>query len=458
MADTELNVILRLTDEMSKNMEKARNSVKEMGEDIRQTGRQLQMFGRNVAFLGAAITGPLALAFKTASEYSTEANIAMNNLKNATINLQTAIGTALSPVMNSIASTVQKLTNWFNSLDETTRRNITQLVFIGGILLTVGGAITILIAKITMLTGALMAFAAVHPYILAVTIAIAGLILFFDKLNMIATPVLNFLQLGASNAAIAFLHFTEAINNALAGIMSKIPGMKGWADEFTRGAERNVDLIAEIQTRIDNIKSGGTGELAAGFDELMAKLDTFFKKFQLGATTTIPAAVKVMDATFKTLATTFSAISTAASSALSSISAYFVQAQGESKKFATTIKALRIAETIINTAAAVMLAWATYPYPMSAVIAGFAIAAGAFQVATIAAQEMAAGGIVTRPTLALIGEAGPEAIIPLNRRGGYGGGDINIVMENVSFRSENDIEDVMIRLSNLISVKTRSKI
>ena len=37
---------------------------------------------------------------------------------------------------------------------------------------------------------------------------------------------------------------------------------------------------------------------------------------------------------------------------------------------------------------------------------------------------MATGGIVTRPTLALIGEAGPEAVIPLNRAGtiGMGGG------------------------------------
>jgi hypothetical protein len=37
---------------------------------------------------------------------------------------------------------------------------------------------------------------------------------------------------------------------------------------------------------------------------------------------------------------------------------------------------------------------------------------------------LAAGGIVTKPTLALIGEAGPEAVVPLSRyqRGGGGGG------------------------------------
>ena len=35
---------------------------------------------------------------------------------------------------------------------------------------------------------------------------------------------------------------------------------------------------------------------------------------------------------------------------------------------------------------------------------------------------LAEGGIVTGPTLALIGEAGPEAVIPLDRAGNMGGG------------------------------------
>ncbi|KKM92200.1 hypothetical protein LCGC14_1220880 [marine sediment metagenome] len=41
--------------------------------------------------------------------------------------------------------------------------------------------------------------------------------------------------------------------------------------------------------------------------------------------------------------------------------------------------------------------------------------------------NMANGGIVTRPTIARIGEAGPEAVIPLNRLG-LGGGGANIII------------------------------
>ena len=37
-------------------------------------------------------------------------------------------------------------------------------------------------------------------------------------------------------------------------------------------------------------------------------------------------------------------------------------------------------------------------------------------------KAMATGGVVTSPTMALIGEAGPEAVIPLDKMGGMGGG------------------------------------
>jgi len=40
--------------------------------------------------------------------------------------------------------------------------------------------------------------------------------------------------------------------------------------------------------------------------------------------------------------------------------------------------------------------------------------------------KLADGGIVTGPTLAIIGEAGPEAVVPLDRAGGMGGVTINV--------------------------------
>ena len=45
----------------------------------------------------------------------------------------------------------------------------------------------------------------------------------------------------------------------------------------------------------------------------------------------------------------------------------------------------------------------------------------------ISIPRLQAGGIVTRPTTALIGEAGPEAIIPLNRAAGLGGPTVTVI-------------------------------
>ena len=46
---------------------------------------------------------------------------------------------------------------------------------------------------------------------------------------------------------------------------------------------------------------------------------------------------------------------------------------------------------------------------------------------------LATGGIVKSPTLAMIGESGPEAVVPLDRMGGMGGGgtEIHIHAENL---------------------------
>ena len=43
---------------------------------------------------------------------------------------------------------------------------------------------------------------------------------------------------------------------------------------------------------------------------------------------------------------------------------------------------------------------------------------------------LASGGIVTRPTLAMVGESGPEAVIPLSQLGGGRGGDLEVIINN----------------------------
>lgn len=53
---------------------------------------------------------------------------------------------------------------------------------------------------------------------------------------------------------------------------------------------------------------------------------------------------------------------------------------------------------------------------------------------------LAEGGIVSRPTLAMVGEAGPEAIIPLNKTGSFGGNYNISPTYNISATVSNDVD------------------
>jgi hypothetical protein len=72
---------------------------------------------------------------------------------------------------------------------------------------------------------------------------------------------------------------------------------------------------------------------------------------------------------------------------------------------------------------------------------------------TATIPAMADGGIVTRPTLALIGERGPEAVVPLSRGGGYSGGDTynNIHIYGPVIRDETDIDMLTSEISRRIA-------
>jgi flagellar biosynthesis protein FliQ len=97
-------------------------------------------------------------------------------------------------------------------------------------------------------------------------------------------------------------------------------------------------------------------------------------------------------------------------------------------KQAEANKKSSLMQAVVNTALAVTSALSTKPFfPLGLIAAAAALAAGYIQVRVIQAQaipQMAEGGIVTRATNIIAGEAGPEAIIPLNKM--MGGNTINV--------------------------------
>jgi hypothetical protein len=82
------------------------------------------------------------------------------------------------------------------------------------------------------------------------------------------------------------------------------------------------------------------------------------------------------------------------------------------KKFFAAQKAAAIALAIVNTYQGATKALATYPPPFNFIAAAATVASGLAQVATIRAQTMQRGGALQGGQAAIIGEDGPELIVP----------------------------------------------
>src|SRR5690606_2467639 len=66
---------------------------------------------------------------------------------------------------------------------------------------------------------------------------------------------------------------------------------------------------------------------------------------------------------------------------------------------------------------------------------GYRVERALFEAAPPRIPALASGGIVTRPTLALVGEAGPEAVVPLD---GRGFGTVNITIQRMEVQDGRD--------------------
>ena len=70
--------------------------------------------------------------------------------------------------------------------------------------------------------------------------------------------------------------------------------------------------------------------------------------------------------------------------------------------------------------------------------------------------RLAEGGIVTQPTVAMLGEAGPEAVVPLSRGGGVAAG-ITITGNTFNVRNDQDIKLIAQELYTMIDRTNRGR-
>ena len=122
------------------------------------------------------------------------------------------------------------------------------------------------------------------------------------------------------------------------------------------------------------------------------------------------------------------------------------------KSAAKREKAVALLSAIVNTAAAVVKALPNIPLSIAIGVLG-AIQVGIIAAAPLPLKE---GGVVMRPTIAEIGEAGPEAVIPLNKLGKFGMQSpvMNLKMSVYNYGDINnvgDLDDIADQLSKRVT-------
>ena len=426
MAETQISILLKLVDEASeeikkvntvirKNVEASAKSLREFSEDFKRLGKTISQVGSTLTAFGAGITGPFLIALRNAAKESIGLNNSLRAIDSVFRELSVTIASSLAPIVNNFAVLLQRLLAWFNSLDPVLRNTIVQTTFLTGVLLSISGIVTlltgkiiILIANISKLASSLLMFALANPVLTALTIALVsfGVVLLRNRefanmvLNAFQTLFLS-LQQGFFEARAAITGFVSSGLESLAQLyefLQKLPGpLKGFYQEAqiaALGASNslrqmaNEDLVnAKIKAiELEQIFTTGTGSWGEGFDRVRDKVNGLVGAIKnIGSTSTgVVAQAKL----------SFNQLLNGATETLSTLSSALEGAAAQNKAFAKAAGVVALSLAIINTAAGGTRAFKDYSWPFSLLVGGIIAAAGAIQIATIAAQKFHEGGMV----------------------------------------------------------------
>jgi len=313
----ELEIIMKLKDEVSKrlqgiegNLQKFANSCKQLGGTLRQVGREIAQVGQNLVFMGGALTGPLALAFKSAEKYSLSVSNELKRLDNAFIGLRVSIAEALVPVAHKLANVFGNLLNMWNSLTPATQQMIVQTIAVTGIFMTLSGVVVALIGRLIRLSGLIIGlvgklalFALAHPWIAGIAVAVSILIVVFLKFRDAAVPVLNAVEIGAE---MVYIGFVKLIKYLLVGfdklalglekfydVLGKLPGKLGEpyreASEHIKRFRDNLQGLIKasdaemdrVGNKISNVLVTGEGSLVKGYDKAKNAINGFLMPLRI---------------------------------------------------------------------------------------------------------------------------------------------------------------------------------
>lgn len=256
-------------------------------------------------------------------------------------------------------------------------------------------------------------------------------------------------------AAKAFVEQKRELKDAVNQLTMSELEYKRWALEEERIAEeariqnskelsaaQKEDLLAQLETYYAEKKAQDERD-ASGWTELLKNTtETLSGLFEGFLTGTLDAFQKWGEEGGSILETLGGAFKSLVSDALGALKNLVVGMLTSAAKEILAAQAVTIAHTIESVMTSI-------PFPLNLALVGGAIAAVS---ALFRKIKLGEGGIVTGPTLAMIGERGPEAVIPLDRAGvlGMAGAGVTLRQNNYFYGSINnagDLDEISRRLA-----------
>lgn len=437
MPENKLEIILQAVDNATAEIKKVKDSVdsvekstkevavttektgKTIKEQFKEAGTALKDFRRTMF----AVTAALAVIISTtreAAKYNREAKETYDDFTAAIRELSTTIGTELSESLKGVTSLVKFLND--------------------SVVAVTAGFIKLFSFIVDFWTGLAGGKGPIESFKDSWDVANEAADIFIDKLEAIRVRAREDFKIG-QEVNLAEMMQRELLMeqdkvNQLALIWNMYHNQKlvGFMAEQQREMEFFTFAI-ETQKKAQESYWAVAGQLRDTFSSGISKMFIDMTKGSFNAKESFAALGQTM---------------------LEILIEFMVQ-KAVSAALSKTLLAVEVAASTAA-AAAVAAAWATPAALVSLATLGTnAIPAAAGITATVglanalALPRFAKGGIVERPTIAMIGESGPEAVIPLSRGGNRMGQYINIEINYPTVRSDEDIdkltEEISLRLA-----------
>jgi hypothetical protein len=392
---------------------KINNSIVASGKGSILTARsftRLQMSFLGVMFAGMALYSTFGGLIKM--------GVGMTGIFDA---LSAAIGFLLLPIILTLLPYILGFINWIFNLDENTRMVIGTIILI---VAAVGIFLMILGQVVVFLGSVIIVFEFLGGVIsLVVTILTA--------LGLSATAAWAVIGIAVAAVVVIIAAVIAVIALLVAMWITDFGNIQKWTAQFADGL---IDIFM------------GVWDIFAGvFDMIMAIIELNPDKFLTAFKKVGEGIQDIFTAIFSKL---IPAIGGFIVDSFTQVSNWLMKLPDFLREVLNGVIGVEATNLIMGT---LETAYKVSPMGMGSTLTSWAKENNittASLIPDLSSIATASGGIFTSPALRLIGEAGPEAVVPLNRAGGFSNNTTNITV-NATLSNNVDVDYLARRLSEI---------